>query len=135
MHTTDTAHGMGRSLFGKVKEGQLVATTHIEENVSGSGVIAILHDSRKPHPQHISIKIDGLFQVRANQGKVIDPDGRHRLRRRRCRRQVMLFYLFSTLLIETPVCHWHSPQCESHEYRGGARIALQRLESRLLPMK
>src|SRR6185437_7613535 len=42
MHAADASHGMSGSSLGKIKKGQLVASTHIEKNMCRGVFVAIL---------------------------------------------------------------------------------------------
>ena len=54
MHAADATHRPIRSLFGKIEKCELIAATYVEEDMSGSRIVAILDDARQAHP-HTSV--------------------------------------------------------------------------------
>src|SRR5260370_40740536 len=103
MHTADAAYGSGRAVFGKVEERKLIASAHIEEDMRGGWLIAILDNSREPHADHFGAKMDGCLEVREDQRKVVDPARIYRLQRGRLGLQVASAQLFPPLVVKAQV--------------------------------
>ena len=60
-HDGANLHGTPRPAFREVDECELVGAVHIEEDMDGSWLVAILDDLRQAHPEHFGIKGDRSF--------------------------------------------------------------------------
>src|ERR1700724_662795 len=105
MHAANAAHGALRSLFREVEERQLVASTHIEEDVGGGRFVAILDNPRQVHAEHVCIKAYGALQVRTDKCEMINTSGLSLLPRAVSTWQVTLFQRFPSLLVKSQICH------------------------------
>ena len=59
-------------LFREVEEGQLVAATHVEEDVRRSRIVVVGNHLCEPHLQDVDVELDGGVEVGTDQREVID---------------------------------------------------------------
>src|ERR1700688_76974 len=107
MHAANAAQRALRSLFREVEERQLVASTHIEEDVGGGRFVAILDNPRQLHAEHVRIKAYGSLQARTNECEMINTSGLPLHPRALSTWQVTLFQRFPSLLVKSQI--WHQP--------------------------